>query len=312
MKNQVNSSQGSQQNQAQAYGILVIAVAIIGFSPALAKYLGLHNMGPFGIGFWRNGIGGILLFAIAIIQKKKLIMNPRLFKWAFVAASFFALDLVIWHRAVIHAGSGISTVIGNMQVFVTSMLGYFLFREKLSLRFFLSALAAVLGVIMLTGMLDQHISFTPLYIRGILYALSTAFLYSGYLVSIKKAGSTGIKIDMVVFIGWISVISALFMLPGALIQSEYVFFTTEWDLIYRLLLLGVFMQGICWWMIASSIVKIPVHRTALILLLQPTMAVIWGFVFFRETLSLLQIIGLVITLASVYTGSIKNRLGKKQ
>ena len=115
---------------------------------------------------------------------------------------------------------------------------------------------------------------------------------------------------MVVFIGWISIISALFMLPGALLQHQYVFFPAGWVSISQLLLLGIFMQAICWWMIASSIVKIPVHRTALILLLQPTVAVIWGSIFFKETFTLLQIIGLLITLGSVYIGSIKNRLNR--
>ena len=153
----MNVERTGQQDQAQAYGILVVAVAIIGFSPALAKSLGLHNMGPFAIGFWRNGIGGLLLFSIALFQKKSFVLNRYLFKWALIAAIFFALDLSVWHRAVIYAGSGISTVIGNMQVFVTSALGYFLFREKLSLRFVISAISAILGVIMLTGMLDQQI-----------------------------------------------------------------------------------------------------------------------------------------------------------
>ncbi len=306
MDGDINNRQANQQDQAQAYGILLIAVAAIGFSPSLAKSLGLHNMGPFAIGFWRNGIGGLLLFSIALFQKKSFILNRYLFKWALIAALFFSLDLSVWHRAVIHAGSGVSTVIGNMQVFVTSVAGYFLFREKLSLRFLLSAIAAVLGVIMLTGMLDQQITFTPLYIRGIVYALATALLYSGYLISIKKAGMKHAKMDVVVFMGWISIISALLMLPGALFQRQYIFWPSEWFSVSRVLILGIFMQAICWWMIASSMIKIPAHRTALILLLQPAIAVVWGFVFFKETLTVLQIIGLLITLGSVYIGSLKS------
>ncbi len=72
MGGDMNNGQANQQDQAQAYGILVMAVAAIGFSPSLAKSLGLHDMGPFAIGFWRNGIGGLLLFSIALIQKNHL------------------------------------------------------------------------------------------------------------------------------------------------------------------------------------------------------------------------------------------------
>lgn len=301
-----------EHDQARAHAILVTAVAVIGFSPTLAKSLGLHNLGPFAIGFWRNGIGGMLLFAIALVQKRTLILPRSIFKWALIGATFFAIDLSVWHRAVIYAGSGISTVIGNMQVFVTSVLGLLIFREKLSLRFLISAITAIGGVILLTGLLDQQITFTPLYIRGIIYALATAFLYSGYLISIKQAGSQkGFRLDALVFVAWVSIVSALFMLPGALLQRQFIFIPTQWFSIWRLLVLGIFMQAISWWMIATSMVKIPAHRTALILLLQPAMAMVWGMVFFKETLTFLQAIGLVVTLSSIYIGSIRNSKTKQ-
>jgi drug/metabolite transporter (DMT)-like permease len=96
------------------------------------------------------------------------------------------------------------------------------------------------------------------------------------------------------------------MLPGALLQGQFIFIPTQWFSIWRLLVLGIFMQAISWWMIATSMVKIPAHRTALILLLQPAMAMVWGILFFKEALTLLQAIGLMITLVSIYIGSFRS------
>jgi drug/metabolite transporter (DMT)-like permease len=43
----------------------------------------------------------------------------------------------------------------------------------------------------------------------------------------------------------------------------------------------------------------------LALLLQPTMATVWGFMFFSEILGPLQLLGAAVTLTAIYFGSIR-------
>ncbi len=289
----------------RAFLMLVSGVVGIGFSPALVKSLGLSGMGPSAIGFWRNGIGAGSLFLIALLTGQRLKLSRSVFRWALLAGLFFALDLNFWHRSVMYAGSGISTVIGNTQVFITSLLGVWLFGEVLTVRFKLFALTGIIGVVMLAGVLDNGVAVTPLYLKGILFALITALMYALYLISIKKAGTDKTRPSPLVFMAWISLVSSVFMLGGCVFDVER-FLPGGGSVIVLILLLGVGVQGVCWWLIASSMVRIETHFVALVLLLQPVMAVIWGFVFFREVLTGYQMTGVAITLISVYLGSVPN------
>lgn len=291
-----------QSFPASAFFMLVAGVMGIGFSPSLVKALGLSGMGPSAIGFWRNSVGAVALFAAAFVAGHNPLPTRTVFRWAVLAGLFFALDLNFWHRSVMYAGSGISTVIGNTQVFITSLLGAWLFGEVLTVRFRIFALTGMAGVVMLAGILDEGVHLTPLYLKGIAFALVTAVMYALYLIGIKKAGSDDARPSPLMFMAWISLVSALFMLAGCFWDSQG-FFPENGRSLLLVLLLGVGVQGLCWWLIASSMVRIETHFVALVLLLQPVMAVIWGFVFFREILTGYQLAGVVITLVSVYLGS---------
>ena len=290
-----------EQNGAP-YVLLVAGVAGIGFSPALVKALGISGMGPSAIGFWRNLIGALFLFAIAIVRGRSLRLSPGVLKWTVLAALCFALDLNFWHRSVMYAGSGISTVIGNMQVFITSILGVMIFGDKLSPRFKLAVVAGMAGLVMLTGVLDDGVLLTPVYMKGILYALVTAFMYALYLVNTKLAGTHSTVPDPLVFMAWISLFSAAFMLVGCLYDHGNFRIETMRQLGLSVAL-GAIVQGLCWWMIAMSMVKIRTNVVALVLLLQPALAVLWGFLLFGEQHTIMQVIGVFLTIGAIYLGS---------
>ncbi|MFQ5606582.1 MAG: EamA family transporter, partial [Candidatus Zixiibacteriota bacterium] len=66
--------------------------------------------------------------------------------------------------------------------------------------------------------------------------------------------------------------------------------------------LGLIAQVLGWLAIYTSLSKLPASRAALILLLQPTFASIWGALIFDETLTLLQLTGAALTLLAIYLG----------
>jgi drug/metabolite transporter (DMT)-like permease len=63
------------------------------------------------------------------------------------------------------------------------------------------------------------------------------------------------------------------------------------------------VQALGWWAIFSSLSQIQASRAGLILLLQPTLATVWGWIAFSERLSIEQLIGATITIAAIYYGS---------
>jgi drug/metabolite transporter (DMT)-like permease len=213
----------------------------------------------------------------------------------------FFLDLFFWHRSIIYVGAGMSTILGNTQVFGSALLSWLLFKERPSIRFFIAAVSAVFGVVLLVGMLAKDIEFSALYTRGILFGLLTGLTYACYIILLKGAGHRQRVGDSVAFMAGISLLSAAFLGGAAAMERNRL---VPPDLASWLLLaaLGVVSQAVGWWAIARSLSEIVASKAGLILLLQPTLAMVWGMLFFDEQLAATQAAGAAITLAAIYYG----------
>ncbi|RME21176.1 MAG: DMT family transporter [Candidatus Zixiibacteriota bacterium] len=293
-----------KQSYAVSLLILMLGALGISFSPVFVKLLGVGRIGPTAIGFWRTLSGGIVLFAIARARGKQLTVSRHALFWTTFAGFFFFIDLSSWHRSIIYAGSGMATILANTQVFSTAVLSFFIFKERLTPRYFIAALSAMVGVALLVGIYSEGVHFTDIYIRGVIYGLITGLAYGHYIVGIKKAGLDSKRPDLMVMMGWTSLASAFFLGLGSFFEPEP-FLPPDATAVVLLLALGLIVQALSWWGIASSLTKIPTPTAALILLLQPTLAMVWGFVIFHEQLTVLQLLGAVITLAAIYVGSVR-------
>lgn len=296
-------------NRFRDLGMLVFCTFLIGFSPALVKVLAQASVGYSAIGFWRGGVGGVTLLIIVFAGGKSLRLHKSTMIWSLLAGLFFAMDLFVWHRAVMYIGSGMSTLMGNLQVFITAVFSYFIFKEKLTLRFILAAAAAMGGITMLVGLWSSEISFTGNYLTGIILGFCTAATYALFLLAIKKATQQPDKADAAVIMTWVSICTAVLLAAVGIMENEQ-FLPSIMSLenILYLLAIGVFIQAVAWMGITGVLGRIDVHFAALILLLQPVLAIIWGYVFFRESLGLIQILGAGITLTAVYLGTVTKKV----
>lgn len=286
--------------------ILIFGAVCISFSPIFVKSLGISGMGLTAIGFWRALIGGLALIILNFIAGKSLRINRTMLSYAALAGFVFAADLFFWHRSVLYVGAGISTILGNTQVFFTALLAIFIFREKLSLRYTLSALSAFVGLVLLINILNSNTLANSQYILGVVLGIATGISYALFLTTLKIASNKHTGLSSRVFMVWISLFTALFMGVTALIEN-HTMRPANLESILVLLMLGIIVQALGWWVIAYAITKIKSSMAALVLLLQPTLATFWGVLFFDEVLELIQYIGAAIMLTAIYFGSTKNR-----
>ena len=289
----------------QAYLLLTIGAICVSFAPILVKAIGDGAIGLTAIAFWRTLFGGVILFCLALFYRKPLGLPKSVFPWSVLAGFLFFLDLSIWHRSIIYAGAGLSTILANTQVFNTAVLSYLFFRERLSYKFFIAATSAIVGIALLVGIF-RDISFSELYIQGIIFGLITGVVYATYLITLKHTGRRRDKPDFLAFMAWTSMFSAVFLGLGSVFESG-AFVPSGLFMWLVLLLLGLIVQAFGWWAIYSSLSHIEASRAGLILLLQPTLATVWGVILFAEYLSISQALGAIVTLAAIYYGSTYKR-----
>ncbi len=294
-------------NRKRAITILVSGATGISFSPVFVKLMGNASMGPSAIGFWRTFLGFITLLILMKITNRKIVPSKKVMFWSVLTGFFFFLDLAFWHQSIIYIGSGMATVLGNTQVFFTAIWGYLFFKEKINLFFFIFATIAISGILMLTGIFSESINFTGQYLTGIVLGLLTGICYSLYLIGIKKAQADGSTPDAITVITWICFYSALF-LGIASVSEKGSFMPPDTTSFISLLGLGVFVQALAWWFIGNAIKEVEMRQASLILLLQPVLAMLWGYLVFDEYLEFIQVTGALITLGAIYSGTVfKNK-----
>jgi len=284
---------------------LIFGAVCISFAPVFVKLLPMDKIGPTAIGFWRMFYGGVILFILAALRGQRLILPGRLYLWSILAGFLFFLDLFVWHRSIIYAGAGMATILGNTQVFITALLSFFIFKERLTWKFFLAAFSALVGLALLVGVISD-ISFSVSYISGIIFGLLTGVVYANYLIALKMTMTKFKQIQIIAFMGWTSIFSSFFLGVSTLVEGV-AFFPPDYYSYFILFALGLVAQALGWWSIFKSLSAIPVARASLILLLQPTLAMVWGILFFGEQLDFTQLVGAVITLTAIYFGSVRKQ-----
>ncbi len=284
---------------------LVLGAVCVSFSPVFVKWVGQDRLGPTAIGFWRTAFGGLALMVITAARSCSLRMDRRAMLYALLAGAIFALDLFVWHRSVFYVGAGMSTILGNTQVFFVSLLAVPVLKEKLTFRYFVAALVAITGLVMLVGVIGDSVAFDRFYVIGVLLGLATGLIYAHFLVVLKLARRADNPPDSMVFITWMSLFAALFLGLTACLESGPVL-PPDLESTLVLIGLGVVAQALGWWIITYALARVSTAQAALTLLIQPTLATIWGILFFMERFSVSQYIGAAITLAAIYYGAIRN------
>ena len=126
-----------------------------------------------------------------------------------LAGLLFALDLYVWHRAVVYAGAGLGTILGNTQVFYTSIFGFLFLGEKLSLRYWISVSLAFVGITLLVRF--QQILPSTEYTEGVFFGLLTGIVYAAYLLCLRKSEGFH-KLKSTQLLGLVSLVTALCLL----------------------------------------------------------------------------------------------------
>ena len=287
--------------------LLVLAggAVCISFAPVFVRLLGdSGQLGPTAIGFWRLFFGAIILMSATKITNRSLRVSRPVLLRAALAGFIFFLDLYCWHRSVLFVGAGISTILGNTQVFGTAILAWFIFKERPKLAFVIAAIFGIVGVVLLVGV-GSDVIFTSTYTQGVIFGVLTGVAYSCYIITIKSARQQDEHHDVLSLMMWVSLFGAIFMGIATIITEPDTMIPPNINSWLLLISLALVAQALGWWAISSALPRLAAARSGLILLLQPVLATVWGYLIFTEKLLLLQIVGAAITLAAIYVGSVR-------
>ena len=276
---------------------LYFGAVLISFSPI---FVSLVHINPTASAFFRVFIGGIALTLYLLISKKRFDFNKSVWFFLFMASIFFAADLWFWHRSVIYVGPGLGTLLANMQVFIMMMAGIFLYKQMPTRIQLFSIPFAVIGLFMIVG-LDWN-ELKPNYQMGIIFGLLTAICYSSYLISMRQAQQSKTNVIPIREVAVMSLMVSMILALTAFFENESLIVENPNDYLI-LLIYGIGSHAIGGIMIASALVRVSTTEVGIALLLQPTLSFIWEILFFNRSFSVIESVGVIIVLYSIFLSS---------
>ena len=275
---------------------LVGAVAIA-FSAILYR---LADVSPSTGAFFRCAYAVPPLLLLAWLEDRRLGPRPwRVRSWAWLAGAFLAVDLIVWHRSIEYVGAGLATVLGNTQVLLVGVAAWVLFRERPAAAVMAAIPVAMLGVVLISGVLEEG-AYGDDPELGVAFGLLTGVAYTGFLLALRHGAS-----DLRRVAGPLSdatLACALLTIPPGLALGE-LDFTPPPSAHLWLLLLALSSQVFGWLLITTSLPRLPAVVTSVLLTLQPVCSVVFAAILLDEDPSELQLVGVVMILAGLLLAS---------
>ncbi|HYZ18219.1 MAG TPA: DMT family transporter [Gaiellaceae bacterium] len=205
---------------------------------------------------------------------------------AWIAGAFFAADLLLWHYAIEHVGAGLATVLGNTQVLIVGLLAWALFRERLARNSLLAIPVAMLGIVLISGALEDG-AYGEDPALGALLGVLTGLAYSGFLLAMRKSTDPR-RVAGPLFEATLA--TTVFLLPAGLVLGD-LDFTPSLEATAWLVVLALSSQVVGWLLISISLARLPTALTSVLLTFQPLLSVLFAAWLVDERPSALQLLG---------------------
>jgi drug/metabolite transporter (DMT)-like permease len=258
----------------------------IGLSPILVR---LTQTGPAAAAVWRLAFALPLLAALTARTAEGLRAPSRMALWA---GLFFALDLGFWHYGVKYTSVGLATVLSNLTPIVVTAFAWLVLKQR-PRRLFLAAVAlALAGAWLMASQRRGAPGLDPP--LGNLLSVSTALWYGLYMAVVAQArrreGASALML-------WSSAAGLPLVLAAALALGERIVpeGPAGWASCVGLGLVHVGGQGAIAWAMG----RLPAPTASVVVLVQPVVAALLGWLLFREAVTPLQGVGAAVALAGV-------------
>ncbi|MEM1087202.1 MAG: DMT family transporter [Pseudomonadota bacterium] len=262
----------------------------IGFAP-IGLRLGLDELGPQAIAFWRYVFALPILFILAVGVNRRLPVKPN--PYVIVAGTCFALDIGLWHWGLTYTTVANATFIVNLGNVCVGITAWIFLKERPTRIWFIAVLIAIAGAAALSlggevgGKAD---------IRGDLLALGAAVLVSCYMVASKVARRTIGGLDTIF---WLTAVEIAVAAILVIAFRESFMPATMMGFIVPLFL-AIFVQIGGQALIITGLGHTPAAIAGVLVLVQPVVAAAISWQLFEEPLTAIQAGGAAFILFGIY------------
>ena len=269
--------------------IKFIAAAII--YGTIGMFLRFVELQSEAVALYRGVIGAIFILLYLYARKKRpdiSAIRKNLF-WLLLSGVGLGLNWIFLFAAYVNTTVAIASLCNYMAPIFVIMLTPLVLKEKLDMRKIPCILAALIGIVMVSGVIEGGIV-GPL---GVAFGLAGACCFTGIVFCNRKLHDISSFDRALVQLA----VSAVAVLPYVLIKNGGLPLP---DLKSGMIviLLGVLHTGAAYCLYFSGMAKLPVQSVAILGYIEPVVSVLCSVVFLREPLGWYGWIGAALIIAA--------------
>ena len=272
-----------------ALGMLIISMTIWGTIGVFRRYIALPSS---MLAFGRGAIGIAFLFALLMVKKQKLVKidSKKTVLLLIVSGALMGLNWLLLFEAYNYTSVAVATLCYYMEPVMIILVSPILFKETLTKKKIICVLVAVMGMVLVSGVLESEVSG----LVGIILGLSAACLYGTVVLMNKWLKDVETYQKTIIQLASASMI----MIPYMIITNDFANVQFDSLSLIMLFVVGIVHTGVAYALYFGAIPKIKAQTVALFSYLDPVIAILLSALLLSEPLSLLGIIGAVCILSS--------------
>ena len=277
---------------------VALSAASFGFLGVPVRFLHDNGFAPLDITAVRLFVTTIALVIVALVVDRGLFKRDLLF---FILFGFFKLmsDVTLF-RAQVTIDLSLSTLLQMTAPYYVLVISLFLFRERITLMKILAMLVAFTGCIFVTGVITGGMH--SLDFVGVASALISGLFFGLYTIGCKLGSDKGYK--PVTTMMYTFLFASLMTIPFAN-DVKVVESFVDVHLILGVLSLGILMTLIPFFVSTWGVQKLEASKVSLISVMEVITACIVGYFLFDEEMTVLNIIGMSLVVASIVIMDLK-------
>jgi drug/metabolite transporter (DMT)-like permease len=294
------------KSPSRGYLIALGATVLLSFTGILISYLSrAYDLPALVLAFWRDvfvALGLIVIFGL--FSRGRFELGRSHLAFFVLYGLTLALFNSIWTFSVEFNGAAVATVLAYSSPAMTAILAHYFLAEQINGTKVAAIVMSMLGIVLVSGAADP--AAWQVNAAGISVGLLTGFFFAAYTLLGKTAANRSIDAWTTMLYGFGSAIFFLFVfnlgmngISGQAPLANFLWLGSSLSGWSILLFLGVgpTIGGFGLYLVSLS--YLPATVTNLIGTLEPAFTAIWAFLLFHEQLTVIQLTGALLVIASV-------------
>ncbi len=272
---------------------VLIFLGIVWSTFAIFTKISAESLSPYFVSFSRLALGGVVLYGVCLIRRKKIFIAKNFKYYAIVGLFNSALPFTLFAMAATHLDSSVAAILDGTVPMFEVLISIFFLKRHVDKNAIWGVILGIIGIIVTSYSGSAKLDITWAYAASVIAILVATSSYAAASLYISAKCK---NIDsMTMATG--SVLSAAAMLSPSLFFADFAAIDTK--VATSLLGLGILCTGIAYIFYFKLMVEESPRTAVSVVLLIPVFGTIFGTIFLGEAVTINKIIGCITILASM-------------